>query len=252
MVNDIDPHTPVIAQVNAERRARIKPHHTATHLMNEALKRVLGGGIRQAGSYVGPDKLRFDFTHPRALTPEEIAKIEKIVNDEIKAAHPVTPQYHPVSKVQEFGATTLLGEDYGAEPRFLLIAPKGWAAPKERFSLELCGGIHVDNTSEIVAFKITKEASTSSGVRRIEAIAGRAVEEYAAARHAAKLKAESEANAKAESAAASIRALGGKAEACEGLKALENKLGQLKASKLAARAEAGVQSFDRPVGRGTR
>ncbi|MDD5303669.1 MAG: alanine--tRNA ligase [Elusimicrobia bacterium] len=231
--------TEVRAKVDAERRARIKPHHTATHLMSEALKRVLGGTIRQAGSYVGPDKLRFDFTHAKALTPDEIARVEKIVNDEIKAAHPVVPQVHPVSKVAEFGATTLLGEDYGSDPRFLLIGPKGWSEPKNRFSLELCGGVHVDNTSEILAFKIVKESSASSGVRRIEAIAGKAVEEYAASQRNAQLKAESELQAKAEALAASIRALGGKAEASEGLKALENKLGQLKANKLAAQAEAG-------------
>ncbi len=230
--------TKVILRVDAERRARIKPHHTATHLMNEALKRVVGPHVRQAGSYVGPDKLRFDFTNPKALTPEEIAKIEKIVNDEIKAAHPVHPKTHPVSKVAEFGATTLLGEDYGAEPRFLLIG-KGWDAPKERFSLELCGGTHVDNTSEIIAFKITKEASASSGVRRIEAIAGKAVEEHAAAQNAARLEAEKAANAKAGALAAEIAALGGKADASEGAKALEHKLKQLKASKLAAQADAG-------------
>jgi alanyl-tRNA synthetase len=233
------PGTEVIARVDSERRARIKPHHTATHLMNEALKRVLGGTIRQAGSYVGPEKLRFDFTHPKALTPDEVKKIEAIVNDEIKAAHPVAPRLYPIARVAELGATTLLGEDYGTEPRFLLIGPKGWDEPKNRFSLELCGGVHVDNTSEILAFKITKEASASSGVRRIEAIAGKAVEEFAASQQAAKQKAESEAGAKAEAAAASIRALGGKADASEGLKALENKLGQLKASKLAAQAEAG-------------
>ncbi len=231
--------TEVILRVDAERRARIKPHHTATHLMSEALKRVLGGNIRQAGSYVGPDKLRFDFTHAQALTPEQIKKVESIVNDEIKAAHPVVPQVHPVSKVAEFGATTLLGEDYGSDPRFLLIGPKGWSEPKNRFSLELCGGVHVDNTAEILAFKIVKESSASSGVRRIEAIAGKAVEEHAASLLSAKLKADNEATAKAEALAASIRELGGKADASEGLKSLENKLGQLKSTKLAAQAEAG-------------
>lgn len=236
--------TEVILRVDAERRARIKPHHTATHLMNEALKRVLGGAIRQAGSYVGPDKLRFDFTHPKAIAPEEIKKIEDLVNAEIKAAHPVVARCHPVSKVSEFGATTLLGEDYGAEPRFLLIGPKGWDAPKERFSLELCGGVHVDNTAEILAFKIVKESSASSGVRRIEALAGKAVEEYAASQHALRLEAQKQADAKAAALVADIIKLGGKAEASEGLKALENKLGQLKASKLAAQAQAGSKTVE--------
>jgi alanyl-tRNA synthetase len=236
--------TAVIAKVDAERRARIVPHHTATHLMNEALKRVLGPHIRQAGSYVGPDKLRFDFTHPKALTPEEIARIENIVNDEIKAAHPVAPKVHPVSKVAEFGATTLLGEDYGAEPRFLLIGPKGWQDPKERFSLELCGGTHVANTAEILAFKITREASASAGVRRIEAIAGKAVEEHAAAQHAAKSMAQAEQKLRQEELVAQIEALGGRVSKIESVKQLESQLGALKANKLAAQAEAGKTMLD--------
>jgi alanyl-tRNA synthetase len=231
--------TKVIARVHAERRARIKPHHTATHLMNEALKRVLGGHIRQAGSYVGPDKLRFDFTHPTALTPEQIAAIEKIVNDEIKAADPVSWKCQPVAKVAELGATTLLGEDYGAEPRFLLINKKGFADPKDRFSLELCGGTHVDNTAEIGGFKIVKESSASAGVRRIEALTGKRLEEYLAEGAAAKAKAEAERKSRAAALAAEIAALGGKASPADDLKALENKLGALKASRLAAAAEAG-------------
>jgi alanyl-tRNA synthetase len=232
--------TEVVAKVDAERRARIVPHHTATHLMNEALKRVLGPHVRQAGSYVGPDKLRFDFTHPKALTPDEIARIESIVDAEIKAAHPVAPRCYPVAKVAEFGATTLLGEDYGAEPRFLLIGAKGWTDPKDRFSLELCGGTHVANTAEILAFKITRESSASAGVRRIEALAGKAVEEFAAARKSAEDKARAEQAARRDELAAAIRALGGKpAEKVDNLKQLESQLAALKASKLAAHAEAG-------------
>jgi alanyl-tRNA synthetase len=209
---------------------------------------VLGPHIRQAGSYVGPDKLRFDFTHPKALTSDEIAKIEKIVNDEIKAAHPVVPKVHPVAMVAQFGATTLLGEDYGSDPRFLLIGAKGWNDPKERFSLELCGGTHVANTADILAFKITREASASAGVRRIEAIAGKAVEEYAALQHAAKAKALADLETRQIELIESIEALGGKAKPsplrAEGelkahLKQLESQLGALKANKLAAQAEAG-------------
>ena len=237
--------TEIIAKVDAERRARIVPHHTATHLMNEAMKRVLGTHIRQAGSYVGPDKLRFDFTHPKALTPDEIARIEKIVNGEIKAAHPVVPKVHPVAMVAQFGATTLLGEDYGSDPRFLLIGPKAWTDPKDRFSLELCGGTHVANTSEILAFKITREASASAGVRRIEAIAGKAVEEYAAAQKSAQNKALAGLKAREEELVAAITALGGKPpERIENVKQLESQLGQLKANRLAAQAEAGKKIVD--------
>ncbi|HXT02502.1 MAG TPA: alanine--tRNA ligase [Elusimicrobiota bacterium] len=235
----------VRVEVDKNRRDRIAPHHTATHLMNEALKRVLGAHIRQAGSYVGPDKLRFDFTHPKALTPDEIGRVEKIVNDEIKAAHPVSPKVHPVSKVAEFGATTLLGEDYGSDPRFLLIGPKGWADPTDRFSLELCGGTHVHNTSDIIAFKITKESSASSGVRRIEALAGKAVEEQAAAQKAAQNKALAALKAREEELKAAIFGLGGKLPAnVENIKQLESILGSLKANKLAAQAEAGKKIVD--------
>jgi alanyl-tRNA synthetase len=240
--------TEVRAKVDAERRARIVPHHTATHLMNEAMKRVLGSHIRQAGSYVGPDKLRFDFTHPKALTPDEIAAIEKIVNDEIKAADPVAPKVHPVAKVAEFGATTLLGEDYGSDPRFLLIGALGWADPKNRFSLELCGGTHVSNTAEIAAFKIIRESSASAGVRRIEALAGKAVEEYGAAQHAAKAQALAALETRQMELLESLEALGAKAKPAAtrseadlkaSIKQLENQLGALKANKLAAQAEAG-------------
>ncbi len=229
----------VIARVHAERRARIKPHHTATHLMNEALKRVLGGHVRQAGSYVGPDKLRFDFTHPKALTPDEVAKIEAIVNDEIKAADPVLWKCHPVSKVAELGATTLLGEDYGSEPRFLLVNKKGWADPKDRFSLELCGGTHVDNTAEIGGFKIIKESSASSGVRRIEALTGKRLEEHLAEQAAAKAKAASAQTARRAELVAELAKLGGKATDADDVKALESRLSALKATKLAAQADAG-------------
>ena len=245
--------TEVRATVDAERRARVMAHHTATHLMNEALKRVLGPHVRQAGSYVGPDKLRFDFTHPKALAPDEIARIETIVNDEIKAAHPVAPKVHPIAKVAEFGATTLLGEDYGADPRFLLIGAQGWKDPKDRFSLELCGGTHVSNTADIAAFKISREASAAAGVRRIEALAGKAVEEFAAARAAAKLSALAELEERQIELVESIEALGGKAKPAASreesalkahLKQLENQLGVLKASKLAARAEAGKKILE--------
>ncbi|MDE2491555.1 MAG: alanine--tRNA ligase, partial [Elusimicrobia bacterium] len=231
--------TELVARVDAERRARIMPHHTATHLMNEALKRVLGPHVRQAGSYVGPDKLRFDFTHPKAMTPAEIAEVERLVNAEIKAAHPVTPKVHPVAKVAEFGATTLLGEDYGPAPRFLLVGAKGWADPKDRFSLELCGGTHVSNTADVLAFKIVKESSAAAGVRRLEALAGRAVEEHAAELKAAEKKAAAEAEAKRRDLAARIQALGGKLSPQDGLKQLESRLAQLNAQTLAARAEAG-------------
>jgi alanyl-tRNA synthetase len=174
----IETNDAVIAKVDAARRGYIAPHHTATHLLNEALRRILGGHIHQAGSYVGADKLRFDFTHPKGLDPETVKKIEAMVNDEIKRHDTVATKVEPVEKVKEYGAVTLLGEDYGDKPRFVLIGPKGWADHKDRYSLELCGGTHVSNTAEIAAFKILKESSVAAGVRRIEAVAGKAVEDF--------------------------------------------------------------------------
>ena len=164
----------VIARVNRKQRELTAPHHTATHLLNAALRMVLGSHVRQAGSYVGPDKLRFDFTHPSALSREQIEKIELLVNEEIKKSDMVIPKEDSIDKVQELGAVTLMGENYGDKPRFLLIGPKGWENPHERFSLELCGGTHVSNTAQIKTFKIIKESSAASGVRRIEAVAGEA------------------------------------------------------------------------------
>ena len=250
---DLSQAKKIIARVDAARRGLIMPHHTGTHLLNEALKQVLGPHIRQAGSYVGPDKLRFDFTHPKALTPDEIAKIESIVNQEIAARHPVTPKVHPVAKVQEFGAVTLLGEDYGANPRFLLIGPKGWENPKDRFSLELCGGTHVSNTSEIIGFKIIKESSAAAGVRRIEAIAGKRLAEYEAERRQAQKTALGQLQAKHQELVAAIEGLGGKAADAPPhdeaglkarIKALENIIGGLKSKQLAAQSESGRKILD--------
>jgi alanyl-tRNA synthetase len=234
----------VSVKVDAARRGRIRPHHTATHLMNEALKRVLGAHIHQAGSYVGPDKLRFDFTHPKPLTQEELARIEKIVNDEIRAAHPVAPKEHPVAKVKEFGATILLGEDYGSNPRFLMIGQGGWDKPMDRFSLELCGGTHVTNTKEIVAFKIVKESSVSAGVRRIEALAGDAVAEFHGRKLAEEAKKKAAENEQRAALQKEIAALGGTAKADDDLAALKNAIAGLKASKLSAAADAGRKILD--------
>jgi alanyl-tRNA synthetase len=147
--------------------------------------------------------------------------------------------------VAEFGATTLLGEDYGENPRFLLIGPKGWDAPKERFSLELCGGTHVSNTADIIAFLIVKETSASAGVRRIEALAGRAVEEHKSAELEAARRLRAGQDARRQELAAELAALGGRAPSPdEPLKQLEHRIADLKANRLAARAEAGKKMLD--------
>ena len=167
------------AAVNPETRRTTAYHHTATHLLNEALRRVLGPGVRQAGSLVSPDRLRFDFTHPKSMTKEQLTELESIVNGAIAEDLPVSPMERPAEEAKALGAVTLLGEKYGDKPRFLLIGKKGWDAPAERFSLELCGGTHVARTGEIQNFKIVKESSVASGIRRIEAVAGPALEELA-------------------------------------------------------------------------
>ena len=167
------------ARVELQSRRTTAYHHTATHLLNEALRRVLGPGIRQAGSFVSADRLRFDFTHPKSVTAEELARIEVLVNEAIAADLPVEAMERPAEDVKSFGAVMLLGEKYGEKPRFILIGKKGWEDPMDRFSLELCGGTHVSRTGEIQSFKVVKESSVASGIRRIEAVAGPALEELA-------------------------------------------------------------------------
>lgn len=157
--------SPVTAKVNAQRRQDIIRNHTATHLLHAALRDVLGSHVAQAGSLVAPDRLRFDFTHGEALKQSEIESVEQIVNDRISDAMQVAIHNNvSIDDARKRGAMMLFGEKYGAKVRMVDIEP---------FSLELCGGCHVKNSSEIGLFKITSEASSASGVRRIEAVTGR-------------------------------------------------------------------------------
>lgn len=151
----------VTAQVDKLRRARISRNHTCTHLLHAALRSVLGSHINQAGSYVGPDRLRFDFTHFEAMTLEELAQVEKLANEQIMLALPMNIYETSLSSAREAGVTALFGEKYGETVRVVEAGD---------FSKELCGGCHVSNTSEIGLVKIISESSVGANTRRIEAL----------------------------------------------------------------------------------
>lgn len=160
-----------ISKVDIRRRKLTMKNHSATHLLHQALRQVLGNHIKQAGSLVSPDYLRFDFNHFQKISNEEIKEIEAIVNEKILEAHPVNTQEIPLDEARKNPDIKMyFDEKYGDIVRVITMDPK--------FSIELCGGTHVRNTSEIGLFKIKSEGSIASGVRRIEAITSIGIEEY--------------------------------------------------------------------------
>ncbi len=166
----------VDAQVDAERRQAIRLNHSATHLMHAALRQILGEHVVQKGSLVAPNRLRFDFSHYEAMSPEQLQQIENLVNDEVRANVAAETRLMKYDDAVASGAIALFGEKYDDEVRVLRFG---------EFSVELCGGTHVDRTGDIGVFKITSEGGIASGVRRIEAVTGRGALDWIGARQRA-------------------------------------------------------------------
>ena len=154
----------VTAAIDMNRRKAIMRAHSATHLLDAALKKVLGDHVHQAGSLVEPDRLRFDFTHFEAITPDQLSEIDRLVNDAILEGYPVVTEVLPIEEAKKKGAIAMFGEKYGDVVRVVEMGD---------FSMEFCGGTHLDNTAKAGPFRIKSEASIASGVRRIEATVGK-------------------------------------------------------------------------------
>jgi len=182
--------------VDMTRRHDIMRNHTGTHLLHAALHQVLGEHARQAGSLVAPDRLRFDFNHPEAMTPDQLERVERIVNDAVAADMEVLPKLKSREDAIAEGAMALFGEKYGETVRTITIMPSSFDMSVEetnvhpsavvehehKYSYELCGGTHLDRTSDVGAFLIVSEGSAAAGVRRIEAVTGRGAYELIARR----------------------------------------------------------------------
>src|SRR6185436_2827092 len=160
----------VIAEVDAARRKDIMLHHSVTHLMHAALRNVLGNHVAQKGSLVNEEHLRFDFSHFAKMSDEEIAKVETLVNEKIRANIPVVIKEMKKDEAIALGAMALFGEKYGDLVRVVIMDPG--------YSIELCGGTHVGYTGELGIFKIKHESAIAAGVRRIEAVCGSSAEDY--------------------------------------------------------------------------
>src|SRR5581483_11735190 len=167
---------PLLLEVDHARRAAIRQNHSATHLLHEALRQVLGDHVAQKGSLVAPDRLRFDFSHPKAMTAAEIEKVEDIANDIVLQNAPVTTRLMAVDDAIASGARALFGEKYGDEVRVVAMGESGNAMG---WSVELCGGTHVRRTGDIGLISVVGESGVAAGVRRIEALTGRAARKSA-------------------------------------------------------------------------
>jgi alanyl-tRNA synthetase len=189
-----EPGEGVLVDVDAERRADIQSHHTATHLFHWALHKIVSEDARQRGSLVANDRLRFDFNSPEKLSDEQIAEIEKLINDRITASEPVYWSEVPFAEVQKHPSIQqFFGEKYGDTVRVLQIG--GAEGTFDGFSMELCGGCHVQNTGDIGQFKIMSESSIAAGIRRIEAACGAHAERFIEEQKIAQAEAQAQAEA---------------------------------------------------------
>ena len=186
----------VTASIDVERRKAIMRAHSATHLLQKALSTVLGDHVHQAGSLVEPDYLRFDFTHYSALTQEELARVNAIVQDSILEGYNIDIKEMPIDEAKKLGATALFSEKYGSVVRVVNM---------DGYSIEFCGGTHLDNTAKVGAFELISEGSVASGVRRIEAVTGKACMERMESSQAALEEASSKLKVKPSDLAAKIQ-----------------------------------------------
>jgi alanyl-tRNA synthetase len=238
---------PVVAAVDHTRRGAIRAHHSATHLLHEALRRHLGTHVAQKGSLNAPDRLRFDISQPRPVTPGELAAVEREVNERIRENAEVTTRLMTPDEAVKLGAMALFGEKYGEEVRVVAMGDS-LEPQKSAYSIELCGGTHVTRTGDIGLFRITSEGAVSAGIRRIEALAGAAA--IAAVEEEARLLAEAAAAIRAPAAELPARIL----SLQEDKKRLERQVSELQ-KKLAMGSAAaateeigGVQFAGRHVG----
>ena len=226
----------VALQVDAIRRAEIRANHSATHLLHEALRRTLGAHVTQKGSLVAPDRLRFDFSHPKPLSRVELETIEAEVNAMTRAnAERTTRLMSPEDAVKQ-GAMALFGEKYGEEVRVVAMGEAGGKA----YSVELCGGTHVHRTGDIGLFKVVSEGAVAAGVRRIEAMTGEGARRYLNEREAALIEVADAMKATPLGAAARVVAL------IEERKSLEREISELR-RKLATGEGSGAGQIDRMV-----
>ncbi|MEO6188374.1 MAG: DHHA1 domain-containing protein, partial [Ginsengibacter sp.] len=165
-----NPGVKVIARVDVEKRKKTEVHHSATHLLHAALRKVLGNHVQQKGSLVNEEYLRFDFSHFSKVSNEEINRIESLINEKIRTDIPVNIREMPKEKAMALGAMALFGEKYGDKVRVVTM--------DESYSIELCGGTHVGRTGELGFFKIIGETAVGAGLRRIEALSGKAAEDF--------------------------------------------------------------------------